>query len=385
MSSTISTSRPSIGGVEVLEDPHDARGVGRRAVGGDGHEVDLARRRRCCAHQVGQEEDGALEHADQQQVACPRSRARSPRQLRGRGAARSSAWTRISPMAASRSIGAGSLAAGTSAGRTPEPCVAVRRRGSARRSRRPGPRRSRRRRAPPAVSARRARGTLRSVKRSCSERAAAEAERAHAVAGPPARARRAPARARPRRAWPSRVVVDRQVRAALARAARRPPNAARPGTASGGRRRRGSAPAALEPQAPVLDDRAQAAAEVERRAARRARRARGSPPARAPTAGGRPPARRRRAAAPRAARARAAAPASRATSPPARRAPRRRRVVEHLRLVAQERRACAARWPRRPGARRAAPRAAPWRMRLRANASDSLVASSRQASPRSRQ
>ena len=35
--------------VEVLEDPHDAAGVGRRAVGGDGHEVDLARARRCGA------------------------------------------------------------------------------------------------------------------------------------------------------------------------------------------------------------------------------------------------------------------------------------------------------------------------------------------------
>ena len=69
MSSTISTSRPSIERVEVLEDPHDARGVGRRAVAGDGHEVDLAGDVEL-AHQVGEEEDRALEHADQDQVAA---------------------------------------------------------------------------------------------------------------------------------------------------------------------------------------------------------------------------------------------------------------------------------------------------------------------------
>ena len=67
MSSTIRTSRPSSGGVEVLEDPHDAGGLGRRAVGRDGHEVDLAGHVDV-AHQVGEEEDGALQHADQQQV-----------------------------------------------------------------------------------------------------------------------------------------------------------------------------------------------------------------------------------------------------------------------------------------------------------------------------
>ena len=53
--------------VEVLEDPHDAGGLGRGAVGGDGHEVDLAGDVDV-AHQVGEEEEGALEHADQQQV-----------------------------------------------------------------------------------------------------------------------------------------------------------------------------------------------------------------------------------------------------------------------------------------------------------------------------
>ena len=55
--------------VEVLEDPHDARGVGRGAVARDRHEVDLARDRDR-AHQVGHEEDRALEHADEQQLAA---------------------------------------------------------------------------------------------------------------------------------------------------------------------------------------------------------------------------------------------------------------------------------------------------------------------------
>src|SRR5919197_3771303 len=55
--------------VEVLEDADDARGVGRCAVARDGHEVDLAGHGQV-AHQVGHEEDGALQHADQQQVAA---------------------------------------------------------------------------------------------------------------------------------------------------------------------------------------------------------------------------------------------------------------------------------------------------------------------------
>src|SRR4051795_5534380 len=54
--------------VEVLEDPHHARGIGLRAVGGDRHEVDLAWDVDV-AHEVGQEEDRALEDAHQQQVA----------------------------------------------------------------------------------------------------------------------------------------------------------------------------------------------------------------------------------------------------------------------------------------------------------------------------
>src|SRR5215212_3009845 len=54
--------------VEVLEDPHDPRGVRRRAVARDRHEVDLAGHGQA-PHQIRHEEHRALEHADQQQVA----------------------------------------------------------------------------------------------------------------------------------------------------------------------------------------------------------------------------------------------------------------------------------------------------------------------------
>src|SRR5205823_2079421 len=54
--------------VEVLEDPHDAGRVGGGAVARDRHEVDLAGHADL-AHQVGHEEDGALQHADEQEVA----------------------------------------------------------------------------------------------------------------------------------------------------------------------------------------------------------------------------------------------------------------------------------------------------------------------------
>ena len=56
-------------GVEVLEDADDARGVGRRAVARDRHEVDLAGDLEL-AHQVGDEEHGALEDADDQELAA---------------------------------------------------------------------------------------------------------------------------------------------------------------------------------------------------------------------------------------------------------------------------------------------------------------------------
>src|SRR4051812_48931043 len=55
--------------VEVLEDPHHAAGVGLRAVAGHGHEVDLDRDVDL-AHQIAEEEHGALQDADEQQVAA---------------------------------------------------------------------------------------------------------------------------------------------------------------------------------------------------------------------------------------------------------------------------------------------------------------------------
>jgi hypothetical protein len=52
--------------VQVLEDPHDAGGVGRRPVGGDGHEVDLDGNVDE-PHEIAQEEHRTLEDANQQQ------------------------------------------------------------------------------------------------------------------------------------------------------------------------------------------------------------------------------------------------------------------------------------------------------------------------------
>jgi hypothetical protein len=54
--------------LEVLEDAHDAGGLGLRPVGGDGHEVDLARHVQA-AHEVREEEDRALEHAHEHEFA----------------------------------------------------------------------------------------------------------------------------------------------------------------------------------------------------------------------------------------------------------------------------------------------------------------------------
>ena len=70
--------------VEILEDAHDARGVGGRAVARDRHEVDFARDREL-AHEVGHEEHGSLEHADEEEIAArvvggdlaPRARSRA--------------------------------------------------------------------------------------------------------------------------------------------------------------------------------------------------------------------------------------------------------------------------------------------------------------------
>ena len=67
MSSTIRTWRPSSGASRSLRIRTTPRGLGRRAVGRDGHEVDLAADVEM-AHQVGQEQEGALEDPDQEQV-----------------------------------------------------------------------------------------------------------------------------------------------------------------------------------------------------------------------------------------------------------------------------------------------------------------------------
>ena len=69
MSSTTSTWRPSMlmsRSLRMRTTPDESVAV---AVARDGHEVDLARHGQV-AHQVGHEEDGALEHADEQQVAA---------------------------------------------------------------------------------------------------------------------------------------------------------------------------------------------------------------------------------------------------------------------------------------------------------------------------
>src|SRR3954465_14476449 len=78
MSSTISTSRPSIESSRSLRirttppvagEPPRAAGGGEGAVGGDRHEVDRARHVQV-AHQVGQEEDGALQHPHEEQLTA---------------------------------------------------------------------------------------------------------------------------------------------------------------------------------------------------------------------------------------------------------------------------------------------------------------------------
>ena len=84
MSSTISTCAAGEIEVEVLDDAHHAAGVGGAAVGRDGHEVDLDGEVDG-AGQVGQEEEGPLEHTDEQRgpagvvggdLASPSSRTR---------------------------------------------------------------------------------------------------------------------------------------------------------------------------------------------------------------------------------------------------------------------------------------------------------------------
>ena len=194
MSSTIRTCRPSERRVEVLEDAHDARGLRRGAVGRDGHEVDLAADVEV-AHQVGQEQEGALQDPDQQQVLALvvagdvlRHRPDAVLQvvrldedladLFAHGAAESRRQASRTRARVSRSD------AKPLAGRHAR-----------------APTRSRRRRPPRAACGAPSRGTLRSVNRSCSDFAAAQPERAHPVPRPARRGPRAWRRARPRRAF----------------------------------------------------------------------------------------------------------------------------------------------------------------------------------------
>ena len=83
-------------GVEILEDAHDPGGVGRRAVGGDRHEIDL-HRDLDQAHQVGEEEHRALQHPHQQQRRRCRVVARDLLAELGHAQAQRSASTSISP------------------------------------------------------------------------------------------------------------------------------------------------------------------------------------------------------------------------------------------------------------------------------------------------
>src|SRR3954465_177255 len=53
--------------VEVLEDPHDARGMGRRAVGGDVHEVEH-QRQADAPGEIGHQHERALQDADEQEL-----------------------------------------------------------------------------------------------------------------------------------------------------------------------------------------------------------------------------------------------------------------------------------------------------------------------------
>ena len=56
--------------VEVLQDPHDPGRPGGRAVAGDRHEVELERQGDL-AGEVAHQDEGALQHADEEQVPVP--------------------------------------------------------------------------------------------------------------------------------------------------------------------------------------------------------------------------------------------------------------------------------------------------------------------------
>ena len=64
MSSTITTSRPSTGAAEILQHLHLPRRPRARAVARDRHEIER-RRLRELPREIGEEDERALEHADQ--------------------------------------------------------------------------------------------------------------------------------------------------------------------------------------------------------------------------------------------------------------------------------------------------------------------------------
>ena len=103
MSSTTRTWRPSMlmsRSLRMRTTPEESR---RRAVAGDRHEVDLAGNRQL-AHQVGHEEDGALEDADEQQVAALVVGRDLLAELRDAARAAASSSIRTSPTPRSSSV-----------------------------------------------------------------------------------------------------------------------------------------------------------------------------------------------------------------------------------------------------------------------------------------
>ena len=260
-------------------------------------------------------------------------------------------------MASSRSTVAQSMSAARSRRRVARPAgrarACPRRPGSARPWPRRAPRRSRRRRGPRAC-ARDARAGPAVGEEVLQGAAAAEAERAHPVARRARRGPRAGAASASRSSVPSPIGRSgADLAGELAAGERGAAGHGEPRGPPGG----GSAPRALEAQPAVLRDGAQAR---RRGPARRCRRA---PPsarisaAREPTAGARRPGPRLvgQALEAQAARARAAARRAPACSSRRARRRRRRRAPRPRRAAAP---ACAGRWPRRPGAGRAAPAAA---------------------------
>ena len=182
------------------------------------------------AHQVGQEEERALEHADQQQVLA---RVVGGDDLRAELRIAVLELVGLDEDLADRVVAEHRRAAvygGRHARRTRSRVAAVT--GSARRWRRPGPRRSRRRRARRARRGARVARDLAVGEQVLQRAAAAEAERAHPVPGPPRpdlerRRERARRRACRRRSARSRAGARGQLAAAEGAPGRGPASARR--------------------------------------------------------------------------------------------------------------------------------------------------------------